>query len=110
MHANANDALEKKKSTSSVKTDGVASFYFAARGSGFRCKRTRDTGNAWFPVKPGRNFLSLFFLSFLRFSDSRQTGKATIKNAARGNVERGIGYFAQVWECIFHITALCHET
>lgn len=46
-------------------------------------------------------FSSFFFLSF--YIRRRRTGKAAIKNAARGNVERGIGYFARVRKCIFHI-------
>lgn len=62
--------------------------------NGFRCKRYEKRTILG---QTGPQFsLSFFSPPFHLFLDSRQTGKATIKNAARGNVERGIGYFAQV--------------
>lgn len=110
VHHMQRERCVRKKSTPPVKTAGGSLILF--------CRPRRavfdvnDTRNAWSSVKPERNFLSLFFFSppFPLFLDSRQTGKAAIKNAARGNVERGIGYFAQVQECIFHITAFCRES
>jgi len=100
----ANDALGKKN-TLFVKIAGSSHSILLPVAAVFD---VNDTGNAR-PSQIRVQFSLSFFSSSSLFLDSRQTGKAAIKNAARGNVERGIGYFARLRECIFHIMAFCRE-